>query len=217
MAARVLIVDYGVGNLYSAQRAVEVSGCSNVLVSRNPDDIKNADKVILPGVGAFEDGMRGLREYQLVEPLLEVARAGIPILGICLGMQMLASTSDEFGSHKGLDLIPGDVKAIPRQTTEGGPLKVPFIGWRSISIENAASASQSCLHQLGNRAVYLVHSFHMVPNDSKHLLASYQYGGNRITAAIRRDNITGVQFHPEKSAAGGLEIIRAFITHDSFN
>lgn len=211
-AAKVLIVDYGVGNLYSVRRAVEMAGSSDIEISGEPADIARAERVILPGVGAFADGMRGLTERGLVAPLVAHARAGKPLLGICLGMQMLATVSEEFGEHPGLDLIPGEVKAIPRQAGDGRPLKVPFIGWTPIEIENAAARAGSPLaqHEPG-AAVYLVHSFQVVPREREHRLATYEYGGHAITAAIRKGAVTGFQFHPEKSGETGLAIMRTFL------
>jgi glutamine amidotransferase len=212
MGARILIVDYGVGNLYSVRRAVEVSGGEGIVISDRADEIAAAERVILPGVGAFADGMAGLRERGLVEPIVAHAQAGKPLLGICLGMQMLATASEEFGHHTGLDLIPGEVKPIPRQATDGRMLKVPFIGWTTVEVQNAQAAAAGCL--AGHRsdaAVYLVHSFHVVPRERRHLLATYAFGGHNVTAAISSDNITGFQFHPEKSGAVGLAIMRKFI------
>jgi imidazole glycerol-phosphate synthase subunit HisH len=212
VSSPVTVVDYGVGNLYSVRRALEVCGVGEVVVSAKPEDIAGAERLILPGVGAFADGMRGLQERGLVEPVLAFARSGRPLLGICLGMQMLASMSEEFGSHAGLGLIPGEVRAIPRQSTEGQAIKVPFIGWTPIAVHSAAAAQGSCLEShAGDAAVYLVHSYHVLPADPVHLLASYAFGGHRITAAIRRDNITGFQFHPEKSGEVGLAIVRKFV------
>ena len=124
MGARILIVDYGVGNLYSVHRAVEVSGGEGIVISDRADEIAAAERVILPGVGAFADGMAGLRERGLVAPIVAHARAGKPLLGICLGMQMLASASEEFGHHAGLDLIPGEVKPIPRQGSNSKPIAI---------------------------------------------------------------------------------------------
>jgi glutamine amidotransferase len=129
-------------------------------------------------------------------------------------MQLLATRSREFGLHDGLDLIPGEVDSIPRVSTEGTALKVPFIGWAPLRIESRAVAASSCL---GDNAedvtVYLVHSFHVRTADPAHLLATYSYGGNRITAAVARGNVIGVQFHPEKSGAAGLAIMRDFVGH----
>lgn len=212
MSNRIVVVDYGVGNLFSVRRAIEVSGGEDIVLSADPDEIAGADRVILPGVGAFEDGMRGLGERGLVEPLKSFAHSGRPLLGICLGMQMLASQSEEFGLHDGLDLIPGRVVAIPRQTTDGGVLKVPSIGWTLITSSNRLAVDASCLAgHADHSAVYLVHSFHVVPTNPEHLLASYDFGGHAITAAIGRGNVIGLQFHPEKSGKVGLDIMRRFI------
>ena len=212
MTHRVTVVDYGVGNLYSVQRAVEVCGCGDVLISGEPRDIANAESLILPGVGAFADGMRGLRERGLVEPIIAYAKSGRPLLGICLGMQMLATQSEEFGNHAGLDLIPGRVVAIPRRARDGSPLKVPFIGWTPLTVADTPGTEDSVLASyVPDASVYLVHSFHVQPTDSAHRLAAYSFGGHEVTAAIRRGNITGFQFHPEKSGSTGLDIMRKFV------
>jgi len=207
-----MIVDYGTGNLFSVRRAVEVSGGADVVVGSRPADVDGADFLILPGVGAFEVGMSGLRERGLVDPIKAFAHSGRPLLGICLGMQMLASNSEEFGVHEGLDLIPGAVRPIPRISTDDVAIKVPFIGWAPLIIENPAAADSGLLQGYsGSSSVYLVHSFHVVPADPAHLLASYVLGGQRITSAIGRDNIVGVQFHPEKSGETGLTMMRRFL------
>lgn len=212
MGNRITVVDYGVGNLYSVRRAVEHCGGEDVLVSSDPEAILGADRVILPGVGAFEDGMRGLRQRGLVEPIIAYARSGKPLLGICLGMQMLATASTEFGQHEGLDLIPGQVVPIPRLASDGRPMKVPFIGWTPIICDNPQARAGSYLESHpAPAAVYLVHSFHVVPDNAEHLLATYDFGGHRVTAAIRKDNVTGFQFHPEKSGQVGLDIMRKFV------
>ncbi|MEO8310835.1 MAG: imidazole glycerol phosphate synthase subunit HisH [Caldimonas sp.] len=216
MSRQVTVVDYGVGNLFSVQRALESCGVSDVLVSARAEDIARADRLILPGVGAFRDGMRGLRDRNLVEPIVDYARSGRPLLGICLGMQMLARESEEFGRHEGLDLIPGQVRAIPRLDADGKRLKVPFIGWTPITLASPSAAAGSCLAGLGaGDAVYLVHSFHFVPDDPAHMLATYRFGAGDVTAAVRRDNITGFQFHPEKSGKVGLDILRTFVATDT--
>jgi glutamine amidotransferase len=212
MAKRIIVVDYGVGNLYSVQRALEVSGAEEIVLSSDPNVISQADGLVLPGVGAFADGMRGLRERGLVEPIRAYAQSGKPLLGICLGMQMLATASEEFGCHEGLGLIPGEVVAIPRKATSGEKVKVPFIGWTCIQSAELPSLPGSVLEAYREHdAVYLVHSFHVVPHNAEHMLATYHFGGHAITAAIRKGNITGFQFHPEKSGVAGLTLMRRFL------
>jgi glutamine amidotransferase len=210
MNKRVVIVDYGIGNIFSVKRAVEVSGAANVIVSERADDILYADKIILPGVGAFEDGMKGLRERGLIHPLKSAAQDGKSILGICLGMQLMATTSEEFGIHEGLSLIPGKVQAIPKFSVDGRRLKVPFIGWSTLNVHGSQFAEFSCLGDPRKMAVYLVHSFHFLPSNPNCLLADYEYGGHKINAAVRRDNLLGVQFHPEKSGSVGLGVLKKF-------
>lgn len=211
MKDRIAIVDYGMANLYSVKRAIEVSGASNVYVSGDATDISNADKLILPGVGAFEDGMQGLRDRNLINTIIDAAKIGKPILGICLGMQMLATFSEEYGTHSGLDVIPGGVKAIPTTSIDGRTIKVPFIGWSPVTIETNRNQSENYLHNIGDGEVYLVHSYQFVPSNVNHVLATYMYEGHRITAAIGINNIIGLQFHPEKSGKVGLNILRNFI------
>lgn len=208
----VAIVDYGVGNLYSVQRAFEVCGASNISLSGNPSEILACDRVVLPGVGAFADGMRGLRERGLDQAIREFAISGRPLLGICLGMQLFATTSKEFGEHSGLNLVPGQVDAIPSEHKDGGLLKTPYIGWSSLECPAHADWQGTVLNSLTQEeSIYLVHSFHFIPEDRGNILATYRYGGHSITAAIKKDNITGLQFHPEKSGQVGLRIINDFL------
>ena len=211
MKASVSIIDYGSGNLFSVQRALEYCGAT-VRVAHTADDILAADRLILPGVGAFSDGMQGLRERGLVEALRQYAASGRPLLGICLGMQMLASVSDEFGEHTGLDLIPGRVVPIPDKSIDGPRIKIPHIGWSALTPTPMADWAKTPLEDTTpGTAVYLVHSYHVVPYDLTHLLAGCEYGGHRITAAIRSGNIFGFQFHPEKSGPEGLRMLAAFL------
>jgi glutamine amidotransferase len=212
MKKTIVVVDYGIGNLFSVQRALDVSGAEEIVLSSDPQIISRADGLVLPGVGAFADGMRGLRERSLVTPIKAYAESGRPLLGICLGMQMLATTSEEFGHHQGLGLISGEVAAIPIRSTDDQPIKVPFIGWTAITLAHGTACEGSVLqaHPMGS-SVYMVHSFHVLPSNPEHLLATYGFGGHRITAAIRRGNITGLQFHPEKSGVAGLGIMGRFI------
>ena len=211
MKNRITIVDYGIGNLFSVRRALAVCGATNVNISDRGDDLLHSDKIILPGVGAFEAGIIGLHERSLVASIIKAANEGIPILGICLGMQLMATISEEFGLHKGLSLIPGKVQPIPQYDRNGNQLKMPFIGWSTLIPNNALADDDGCLAGTTNRSVYLVHSYQFIPDDPSHLLASYDYGGNLVTAAVRNKNVLGVQFHPEKSGSVGLSIIANFI------
>jgi glutamine amidotransferase len=156
--------------------------------------------------------MQGLRERALIEPLRRYAASGRPLLGICLGMQMLATVSEEFGLHGGLGLIPGRVVPVPSTTTEGLPHKIPLIGWSGLMPAEGAVWSESVLRDTAaSTPVYLVHSYHLIPDDSAHVLAYCMYGGHRITTAVCRGPVTGCQFHPEKSGEAGLAILARFL------
>lgn len=211
MTSKVGIVDYGIGNLYSVQRALEVCGAKNIFISGSPAEILTADRLILPGVGAFSDGMRGLKERGLDKALCQFENSGRPLLGICLGMQLFATLSNEFGVHDGLNFISGKVIEIPSRDLDGGMLKSPYIGWSVLKL-NALNRGSSLLASLTpEQSVYLVHSFQVIPDDLSHILATYDYGGHEITAAIKKNNITGLQFHPEKSGHVGISILENFI------
>lgn len=211
----VTIVDYSVGNLLSVSRAFEASG-SRVIVTSQPDEIINAERLVLPGVGAFSRGMELLNGYGLVDPIKEYALSGRPMLGICLGMQFLFDYSEEFGRTEGLSLIPGHVAQIPTHDVDNKKLKIPHIGWNNLSLP------EGCSHEFWratlfknnspNDAVYFVHSFAAQPDSPSNLLSSVDYGGNLITAAAYKDNIWGCQFHPEKSGLLGLKMIDAILT-----
>jgi glutamine amidotransferase len=207
----VTIVDYGSGNLLSVARALEHVGATARL-SHDAAEIENAERLLLPGVGAFADGMQGLREHGLIEPIRRYAAAGRPLLGICLGMQMLASVSEEFGEHEGLGLIPGRVLSVPSQDVDGSTQKIPHIGWADLSPATPGGWAGTMFE--GTRegtSVYLVHSFHFEPSDAAHRLADCFYGGHRITAAVRSGRTIGCQFHPEKSGEAGLSLLSAFL------
>lgn len=207
----ITVVDYGIGNIFSVQRALDHCG-ANVTLSSNAADIAGASRVLLPGVGAFADGIQGLRDRGLIEPLLQFAATGRPLLGICLGMQMLATASEEFGEHQGLGLIPGRVKRIPTTSAGGEPYKIPHIGWSEISPASGGDWKGTMLEDTAAETpMYLVHSFHLVPDDPAHLLADCGYGGHRVTAAVRSGSILGAQFHPEKSGGEGLKVLTAFL------
>ena len=211
MTTKVTLVDYGLGNVYSVQRALEACG-AEVLLSASPGEIEASDRLVLPGVGAFADGMAGLRERGLIGSILQYAATGRPLLGICLGMQMLATLSQEFGEHCGLDLIPGSVLPLPTTDVDGLTVKVPHTGWTALLRPAGMSWSDTPLEDTAEgESVYVVHSFAVNPRSGNHRLADCLYGGHRICAAIRRNRIFGCQFHPEKSGPSGLRIISRFL------
>lgn len=209
---KVVVVDYGLGNLFSVQRALEHCGASEVCISSAIDDVASADRLILPGVGAFEDGIRGLKNLDLIEPIKNHARSEKPLLGICLGMQLLATTSQEFGAHDGLNLIPGNVLPISAENSKGVRRKVPFIGWAKLLPSPKIRSECLLINEFAkDQSVYLVHSYYFCADNIEHVLATYDYQGENITAAIRSENVYGFQFHPEKSGEVGLGMLRAFL------
>lgn len=207
----VAVVDYGVGNLYSVQRALEQSGAAVQMVTSGAE-IEAAERLVLPGVGAFADGMQGLRDRGLVKPLQRFALAGRPLLGICLGMQLLASVSEEFGEHEGLGLIPGQVRRLPDKTVDGKPQKIPHIRWCELLRPHGVQWKGTILEDTeAGSSAYLVHSFQLIPSSPEYLLADCIYGGRRVTAAVRSGKVFGAQFHPEKSGKEGLRMLSAFL------
>jgi glutamine amidotransferase len=206
----VVVVDYGLGNLFSVCRALE--SCGGVpVISSDTGVILAADRVLLPGVGAFGDGIAGLRERGLVEPLQAFAKAGRPLLGVCLGMQLLLSVGEEFGEHEGLGLVPGRVVKLEPRTADGRALKLPHIGWNSLRPEGSGWTKSPLEGLAPDATVYFVHSYAPRPDDPAHALASCEYGTARFCAAVRRDNLSGCQFHPEKSGPVGLAILSNFL------
>jgi glutamine amidotransferase len=210
--SEVVVIDYGMGNLLSVRRGLEHCG-ARVVVTADPHAILSAPRVVLPGVGAFIDGMHGLCRAGLDTVVREVATRGTPLLGICLGMQMLLDESEEFGSTKGLGLIPGRVIAIPATTTEGRSQKIPHIGWNALTLPVGNKYwDETLLQKLKQgEAAYFVHSFMANPADQSHRVADCLYGGHSVAAAIQHDNVFGCQFHPEKSGEVGLTILRQFL------
>lgn len=211
---KVTVIDYGLSNLLSVTHAFEHFG-AEVEVTGDPAAVLKADALVLPGVGAFRDGMQGLEKLDLVGPLREKAAQGTPILGICLGMQMLFDESEEFGVHKGLGLIPGRVVRIPDTDADGHPQRVPHISWQGlIPAEHLdpetgfAGTALAGVHP--GQECYFIHSYEAKPAAQEYRLADTVYGGRRICAAAACGSVLGVQFHPEKSGPVGLEILRAF-------
>jgi len=212
MIHRVTIIDYGMGNLFSVGRAFEHAGVS-VIVASSPEQIAQAESVVLPGVGSFADGMAGLEQRGLVESILAFCQTGRPFLGICLGMQMMLEWSEEFGVHRGLGLIPGRVKAIPSVGDGGVPHKIPHIGWNELVMPEGSQGWQdTILSDISpGTAAYFVHSYAAVPEQSKHRLADCYYDGCSISAVVRSGPHYGCQFHPEKSGEKGIAILKNFL------
>jgi len=210
--ADVTVVDYGSSNLLNVVRALEHVGAT-LHVTEKAAEVVHADRIVLPGVGAFADGMAGLAERGLIDPLLAVARAERPFLGICLGMQMMLDRSEEFGNTPGLGLIPGEVVAIPAGRAEGGRRKIPHIGWNELRPPAAGPGWQGRFFAPvpPGCAVYFVHSFMAVPRDPADRLADCDYEGEAVCAAVQRDRLIGCQFHPEKSGEAGLDMLRRFL------
>ena len=197
----IAIIDYGVGNLHSVQKAVEHVG-GKAVVTNDPEMIMGAEKVILPGVGAFKDGYDGLQRRNLISVIKDYSATGKPLLGICLGMQLLFEESEEQGVHPGLGLLPGRVV-----TFTDPALKIPQIGWNTISLEKESPL----LTDLSTGDfVYFNHTYFCCPHESKDTLTSTDYGIT-FSYAVNRGNIYGVQFHPEKSQKIGLKILQNFV------
>ncbi|WP_321394501.1 imidazole glycerol phosphate synthase subunit HisH [Emcibacter sp.] len=212
---KTVIIDYGSGNLRSAEKATErVAGelglKTEVLVSSRAEDVRTADRIILPGVGAFGDCMRGLSALEGMRDALEdvVIRKARPFLGICVGMQLMAEEGHEHGNHRGLGWLKGTVDPI--QVPEDSGLKIPHMGWNELYFSERAG-NHPVLGGLNNRDhAYFVHSYYFRPTDPETVLASVDYGGP-VTAIVGRDNIIGTQFHPEKSQAVGLCLLGNFL------
>ena len=198
----IAIVDYGVGNLFSLNSSLEMIGAESI-VTADPDVLRSADKILLPGVGAFEDAAGKLRESGLAELLKELAAEGKPLLGICLGMQMLFEKSYEYGEHEGLGLIPGNVRPIRDVIPED--YKIPHIGWNGLHLKQENPLLR---YVKEGDCVYFVHSFYAADCDDA-VIATAEYGAE-LTAAVAKGNVYGCQFHPEKSGAVGLKILKAF-------
>ncbi|MDO3377657.1 imidazole glycerol phosphate synthase subunit HisH [Geoalkalibacter halelectricus] len=204
--SRITIIDYGMGNLRSVHKAFEQLGFS-ALVTDDPAVAARADHLVLPGVGAFKDCMDHLRTGGFIEPIRRHVESGRPFLGICLGLQLLFSESEEFGRHQGLGLIPGRVVRFPAGMRAGDEeLKVPHMGWNRIAIKRHAPIYQGIED---GAFVYFVHSYHVVPADSAVVATTTDYGMD-FCSSIWRDNVMATQFHPEKSQQVGLRILQNF-------
>jgi len=204
---KVTVVDYGIGNLLSVERALEHCG-AEVCVAESPQLIANSERLLLPGVGAFGNGMDELTQRGLVDPIREYAASGRPLLGICLGMQLLFDGSDEFGASKGLGLIRGWVRKLP----ELAGIKLPHVGWSPVSQVTGLAWAGTLLEAMNDgENMYFVHSYHSVPQERREWLACTHYGDFEFCSVVRSANVSGCQFHPEKSGEAGLQIIRSFL------
>ena len=199
----IALVDYGVGNLFSLKSSFDAIG-ESVLVTNKEADLKAADKIILPGVGAFGDAAKKLKDTGLGEIVKAEAKSGKPLMGICLGMQLLLETGYEYGVYEGLGLIPGEVRPI--QDVIPADYKIPHIGWNSLQFVGEPSPIFRYIQE--GDCVYFVHSFYATRCDSS-VIATAEYGAP-LTAAVSKDNVYGCQFHPEKSGEVGLKILKAF-------
>jgi len=208
----VAIIDYGLGNLFSIKHACEHVGLS-VQITDQANEILAAKSVILPGVGAFGDAMNALNKLDLVAPIKDVAASGVPLLGICLGQQILYSESEEFGAHKGLNLIPGTVQYFPVQIIGERTYKVPQVGWNAINPpdENSNVWDGTLLQGVTpGTNMYFVHSCYVVPDGEDAILTTTKYGDIKFSSGSHLDNITAFQFHPERSGVDGLIIYKNF-------
>jgi glutamine amidotransferase len=202
----IVIIDYGMGNLRSVQKGFEKVGFE-ALVSDDPRVIEGADKLVLPGVGAFRDCMDNLRQGGFIGPIERHIEAGRPFLGICLGLQLLFTESEEFGLHAGLNIIPGRVRRFPADLQQAGQaLKVPHMGWNQLAIQRPAPLFEGVP---SGESVYFVHSYYVEPEDPSVVAATADYGLS-FCAAVWRDNVMATQFHPEKSQQVGLRILKNF-------
>ncbi len=196
----IAILDYRMGNLRSVEKGLAAAGVEGVTVTDDPRVVERAAGIVLPGVGAFRDAAANLASSGLREVLLERAAAGVPVLGICLGMQLLATVGLEDGEWAGLDLVPGQCRRIEAD------VKVPHIGWNTVDYPRASRLFAGVPE---GSAFYFVHSYHLVPDDPTVVIGTTTYG-IPLAAAVRRGNVYGVQFHPEKSSACGLALLREF-------
>lgn len=199
----IAIVDYGMGNLHSVSQAVKRLG-AETMVMADPQELALADAIILPGVGAFGDAMAALQETGLAEVLKSLAQGGKPLLGICLGMQLLFDTSEEHGEHTGLGLLHGRVKRF-----EPGAYKVPHMGWNELCWKQPKHGLAAGLEE-GH--VYFVHSYHVLTDNAGDVVAVCDYAGREVTAIVAHDCVYGMQFHPEKSGQLGMRLLKQFLS-----
>lgn len=203
----IALIDYGMGNLHSVAKALETTGGKVTLVKK-PEQLADASRIVLPGVGAFRDCIGALTGTGMDSAIRDFINSGKPFLGICLGMQVLMDVSYEFGEYRGLGLIPGSVKKFPDSHPDRG-FKIPHMGWNDVVL-SSATTPHPVLAPLSGMQAYYVHSYYCAPQDPAHILAACSYGDYPFAAAVGRDNFIGVQFHPEKSQKAGMALLEAF-------
>jgi len=205
--SKVIIIDYQLGNLFSVRQALENIGL-NVVISKNAADLKTADAAVLPGVGAFADAIKNLQSQGLDDGIHEHIDSGKPFMGVCLGLQLLFTESEEFGYSKGLNVLPGIVKRFTNFDSSGNAIRVPQIAWNQIYTANV-DWERTPLRSLDqNEHMYFVHSFYVEPAEKDIILSYTQYHNKEYASAVYKKNIFACQFHPEKSAAKGLSIYK---------
>tara|TARA_Y100000817_G_scaffold218900_1_gene172530 strand:- start:760 stop:1410 length:651 start_codon:yes stop_codon:yes gene_type:complete len=210
---KIIIINTGSSNILSLKRAVEEFN-KNVIVSDDPQTILSANKIFFPGVGAFKKVMEYIEKKKLNETIERVKEKKIPLFGICLGLQLFFDESEEFGPAKGLSLIKGNVKNLPKNSKKNEKLKVPNMGWFKLDLkkEFKSKTFYKFINSLNEKDFYyFVHSYFVKPNDATSVVATYDFGGHQIPAIVSKDNLIGCQFHPEKSGKKGLELISNFL------
>lgn len=204
----ITIIDYQISNLFSVKHACEHLGLE-VEITSDPQKILKCKAAILPGVGAFGDAMHNLEKLELIQPIKEFIGSGKPFMGICLGMQLLFSQSDEFGHHQGLNIIPGKVVKFPAKTIDNKTIKIPQIGWNQIYEPEAGKWGNSPLKGLAsNEFMYFVHSYFATPNNKEVILSLTDYEDIEYCSSVLHNNVFATQFHPEKSGQEGIKIYR---------
>lgn len=207
----VAIVDTGVANVFSITRAIQELGGSPH-VTDDPRELSKADRVIIPGVGSYASTMAMFAERGIDQSLVQHAEAGRPLMGICLGMQLLAASGYEEGHTRGLGLMPGEAVPLPSARTDGSILRRPHIGWSRVIPSDTVPLSRWSGSGQGAQDFYFAHSFTVTAPDAKVVAATFEYGGHELIAVIQQGTILGVQFHPERSGPAGLLLLEAFIT-----